>query len=133
MAHSNQVFLRAFKIGKKGKKSLEVRVAIHPTRREMQLASAYGKCVAFTRCYKTGIVAAIIHLAKGDIDRGTIAHEAVHAASGVLSRFGQKGMAWRFSSGKASNDEEELAKYTGQITSAIHTVVGMGKFKYMNE
>lgn len=127
-------YIKVFKIGdKEGKRKLEIEVVIHGSRKLMQKESKYRvPVVAFCRCFKDGKVGAVIHLAKGHLNRGTIAHESLHAASGILQRFRLVRVPMRFTSGQASDAEEKFAQYTGAITDAVHEVIRMGKFSYNN-
>ncbi len=123
-------YSQTFRIGSP-KRKLEVQVVIHGSRKAMMRESTYRKpIVAFVKCFNDGKIAAVAHFNKTDLDKGTIAHEAVHVASGLLSRLGFIRLPMRFTSGQASNSEETFACYVGQITFAIHEVVRMGRFRY---
>lgn len=127
-------YTRCFYVNQgRNRPKLEVQVVVHGSRTAVQKESR-AKCeiVAFTRCFKEGDIAVVVHFAKGWITRGTVAHEAVHAASGVMARRGYMRLGMRFAASKCSDTEEKFASITGQIAGAMHQVIRMGRFAHRN-
>lgn len=123
-------FVRMFRV-KIERKKFEVHVVVHESRAAMfKEQNDRVRCVAFTQCFGGGGIVATVHYNAEDVHRGTIAHESVHVASGIVSRLGHRRMQMRFTCGKASKAEEVFATLVGQITQATHQVMRMGKFTY---
>lgn len=86
-------------------------------RRSKVIAKNWDKdTIAYTHCFSEGHCLANIYLlANATID--DIAHEATHAALGILARSGAKTI--RLTTGPAPQIEEDLARIVGHLSQHI--------------
>lgn len=106
---------------------LKVQCRIYPTREDMLrgirrdvvggIANSTLACTvhATKSTVMDDAIAAIVFFSRRDVDRGTVAHEMVHAAANIIER----------RRGKLNDNEEPLALLAGELVNAFYKKFGI--------